>query len=126
MISDSETIYTTPSYIFAIIAKDSEGIKIRRITADTIDDYVEDGSGSAHTTSYVTTDYLDEKGYATETQVETMVETQVAALKVTLETEMKEYVDEVVGEQVAELVPEEVEKYVETATPEDIRDLFSV
>ena len=40
--------------------------------------------------------------------------------------EMKEYVDSTIEEQIATLVPEEVQKYVQVATEDDIRDLFSV
>ena len=42
------------------------------------------------------------------------------------ELALKEYVDETVPAQVALLVPEEVQKYVSTATEEEIEGLFSV
>ena len=123
MARNSETVNSSIAYFIVLVNNEGGITTVRTITANEIGDFVIDSEGTATKTgTVVTTDYLEEQGYATEEELDIKVE----ALKVTIEEELKEYVDATVGEQVAALVPEEVQKYVGTATEEEIRDLFSV
>lgn len=123
MTRTSETVNSSIAYFIVLVDNQGSTIYVRTITASDISDFVIDSEGIATKTgSVVTTDYLDEKGYTTEEQLDIKIE----ALKVSIEEEMKEYVDATIEEQIATLVPEEVQKYVQVATEDDVRDLFSV
>lgn len=117
----SETVYLSASYIVGIVASVGETKKIRRITADDIDDWEVVNGVATKARTYVTDTYLEEKGYVTESAVDT----KIAVMQETLENEMKDYVNSIIAEQVAELVPEYVDAYVGTVPLEDVRDLFS-
>ena len=123
MTRDSENVHSSIAYFLVLVNKEGADTYIRTITANEISDFVINSEGGAiKTDTVVTTEYLEEKGYTTEEELDVKVE----ALKVSVEEELKEYVDETVPTQVALLVPEEVQKYVSTATEEEIQDLFSV
>lgn len=123
MTKDSETVHSSIAYFLVLVNRTDEGTTVRTITANEISNFVIDASGTAtKTDTVVTTDYLEQQGYTTEEELDVKVE----ALKVSVEEELKEYVDETVPAQVALLVPEEVQKYVSTATEEEIEGLFSV
>lgn len=118
---DSETIYLSASYILVIVSSDGDTKKVRRITADDIEDYAVSDTGTTERTSVVvTTAYLEEHHYSTEGYVDD----KIAALKVTFEEEMKDYVDDIIKEQIAVLVPEEIEKHINTVPEADVRKLF--
>lgn len=123
MARTSETVNSSIAYFIVLVDVQGTTTYLRTITASEISDFVIDSEGTASKTgTVVTTDYLDEKGYTTEEQLDIKIE----ALKVSIEEEMKEYVDATIEEQITTLVPEEVQKYVQVATEDDVRDLFSV
>lgn len=123
MTRTSETVNSSIAYFIVLVNVQGTTTYLRTITANEISDFVINSEGTATKTgTVVTTDYLDEKGYTTEEQLDIKIE----ALKVSIEEEMKEYVDSTIEEQIATLVPEEVQKYVQVATEDDVRDLFSV
>ena len=117
----AETTYLAASYIVGIVASEGDTKKIRRITADDIDDWEVTNGVATKARTYVTDQYLEEKGYMTETAVDS----KIAVMQETLEEEMKDYVDSIIAEQVAELVPEYVDIYIDTVPPEDVQDLFA-
>ena len=116
----AETVYLSASYIVGIVASDGDTKKIRRITADDVDDWEVTDGVATKVRTYVTDQYLEEKGYMTETDVDS----KIAVMQETLEQEMKDYVDSIIAEQVAELVPEYIDIYIGTVPPEDVQDLF--
>lgn len=116
----AETVYLSASYIVGIVASDGDTKKIRRITADDIDDWEVVNGVATKVRTYVTDNYLEEKGYMTETAVDA----KIAVMQETLEQEMKDYVDSIIAEQVAELVPEYIDLYIGTVPPEDVQDMF--
>ena len=118
----SEPVYLSASYILVIIATDGETKKVRRITADEIENYDVSEGEAIPVKGYITSDYLIENGYTTETYVDE----KTAALEISLRTELKQYVDSVVAEQVATLVPEEIDKYIQTVPESDVNDLFTL
>lgn len=121
----AETVYLSASYIIAIVASDGDLKKVRRITVDDVEDFIVDSEGSSEkTSSYVTTDYLAEHGYITETQIDD----KIAALKTAMETEMKDYVDGIINEQIEALLPAALERelpnFIQSVKEEDVYNLF--
>lgn len=116
----SETVFLAASYIIAIIATDNDKKKIRRITADSIDDYVVDGETETKANTYVTEDYLTEHGYATASYVDA----EVAALETSLKRDLLDYVDTIINQQVATLVPEVLDEVLQPVVEEEIRKIF--
>lgn len=116
----TEPVYLSASYIVGIVASDGDSKKVRRITADDIEDWNVTNGETTRARIYATDQYLEEKGYMTEAAVDS----KIAVMQETLEEEMKDYVDSIIAEQVAELVPEYVDLYIGTVPPEDVQDLF--
>lgn len=75
--SDSETTFSSGSFIFVIIQTIDGEQKIRRITADEIYDYTIIDGAVAHETTQVTTDYLDTNGYVTDDDVAAIIEESI-------------------------------------------------
>lgn len=117
----TEPVYLSASYIMGIVSSDGDTKKVRRITADDIEDWNVTNGEAERSQIYATDKYLEEKGYMTETAVDN----KIAAMQETLEEEMKDYVDSIIAEQVAELVPEYIDLYIETVPLVDVEDLFN-
>lgn len=118
---DSGTTFLSASYIIVIVGEGANGEKkVRRITADDLEDYVVEGGHVTDSTTMVTAKYLEEHHYATEGYVDEMG----AALRVSIAEELKDYVNSIIGEQIAELVPLEVEKSFKPVPQDEINDIF--
>ena len=70
---DSVTIFSTESFITVIIQTINNEQHIKYITSDEISDYVVIDGSEVSKASYVTTAYMEEKGYTTATDVEDII-----------------------------------------------------
>lgn len=112
--ASDNTIYSAGSYIIVLVG--NNGNKVRRITADDFEDYtIEDGQ-IVSTSSLVTSDYLDENGYVTDT----WVDEKLAALKVSMMNELKAYISDILPI----MVSNEIDRQIKPIDTEDIDDLF--
>ena len=108
------TIYSAGSYIIVIVG--NNGNKVRRITFDEFEDYtIEDGQ-IVSTSSLVTSDYLEDNGYVTDT----WVDEQLEALKISMKNELKAYISDILPI----MVSQEIDRQITHIDNEDIDDLF--
>lgn len=71
--NDSVTIFSTESFITVIVQTINNEQHIKHITSDEISDYVVVNGSEVSKATYITTDYMEEKGYTTTSDVEDII-----------------------------------------------------
>lgn len=112
---------TTSSIVGNIIVVETEidRKKIKRICSDIIVDYTIDNNGEITSDKYITQQYIESKGYATNASVDVRLE----AFKLTMQEYVEDYVETTVSMLIRYIVSEEISSRY--STNQDIQDLFN-
>ena len=120
---DISTIYLSTSGTLFIVEHTDESVLIKKITSKEIIDYIV--TDTTISNSYITKDFLDEKGYTTTAYVNE----KIAALDFITKKEAEMYVKQIIEESIETVIEEKVnnvidEKLVEV-TDKKVQDLFN-
>jgi len=123
IIEDSDAFYLSSDGDLLIV-NDSDGISIKRITSDSIENFkIVDGS-IIEQSNYVTDVFLNEKGYVTNEYVDS----KMLALEDSIKLDMESYIDNMFNETLDGIIDEKVDKKIDEkikeTTSEEVKDLF--
>ena len=113
---NDETVFLSASDIFVIISTIDDVTRIKRITADEITTYMVYNNEIINVDSIITTKYLIEHGYITETTLDS----KLIVVEDSIKTDLKQYIDD----SVQDLIDEAINKGIDHYSEEDIVQLF--
>ena len=118
------TTYLSANDNIFFVNKDSDEVKIKKITSDSITDYIISENSISSKTEIPTKQWITDQGYATETYVNE----KIAALNFVTKEEVNEYVSNIITENIEPLIDERIDKKLNEsladAESSDIEYLF--
>lgn len=119
-IADSEeTVYLSVNGDMFIL----EDNHIKRITKDTITDYIIDGDVITKKV-YITDEYLDNKGYATTGYVDAKVTAFEDAIKSDIESYVESIIEDVIADRLDIIIDEKLDEKIQIVTSDEVTNLF--
>lgn len=121
--NDIGTVFSSGNSNLFVI-ENSEGVKyIKKITSSEIIDYVVNSEGTTSSV-VVTTEWINEQGYVTESYVDD----KIAALDIYTKEEIKTYIQELLNqelsEQIENIVDKKIDNKLEETANQEIEELF--
>lgn len=119
-IADSEeTVYLSVNGDMFIL----EDNHIKRITKDTITDYIVEGDVITKKV-YITDEYLNNKGYATTGYVDAKIAAFEDAIKSDIESYVASIIEEVIADRLDTIIDEKLDEKIQTVTSDEVTSLF--
>ena len=118
-----ETIYLSVSNVIIVVEKDSAKIKVKRITSDTITNYIITSS-TISKNEYVTQQFLIDNNYTTTSYVDAKIEALDISIKKDVQAYVEKMLDEVLADKLDKRIDKRIEENIQGSTEQDIKDLF--